>query len=255
MLAALRAAEAAGPFGEIPARLMPGVATFVLARHRFMDDALAAALARTGADRVEQEIVLGAGYDTRAHRFAEQLAGRPVFEVDFPATSRRKRDLTEKHGGKLPAALVRRVEVDFLKETFDGPLARAGFLRGARTFVVWEGVSMYLTRDAVKRTLELLRALCADKSELVMDFWFLLDAPDLRAAAHRLSANLLHLLGEPVLFGIHPEDASGFFSSLGYRVLDIADADALAQRYVADGRSVYPAMFCVHSATLPGEPG
>ena len=44
--ATVAAAAAAGALSEIPARFLPGVATFVLARHRFIDDALAAALAR-----------------------------------------------------------------------------------------------------------------------------------------------------------------------------------------------------------------
>ena len=80
---AVRAAEAAGPLGELPARLVPGVATFVLARHRFIADALRRALAEPSPDgnHVEQVVLLGAGYDTRAYRFAAELKGRPVFEV------------------------------------------------------------------------------------------------------------------------------------------------------------------------------
>jgi methyltransferase (TIGR00027 family) len=244
--AALLAAEAAGPLGELPARFLPGVATFVLARHRFIDDALVSALARDGADRVEQVVVFGAGYDTRAQRFARELAGRPVFEIDFPSTGRHKDDLVRKNAAKLPPSLVRRVEVDFLSETFDGPLLRAGFRRGERTFFIWEGVSMYLTRAAVKQTLGLIRELGAPGSELCADFWFLLDTPDLRAAAHRLSANLLHVLGEPVLFGIHPEDLGPFAGNLGFDVVDVGTADSLAQRYVKDGRDVYRAMFVAH---------
>ena len=241
--AALRAAIAAGPLGELPDRFLPGLSAFVLARHRFMDDALADVLARTGADRVEQVVVLGAGYDTRAWRFADALAGRPVFEVDFPSTSKRKDDVAHRSAKNLPGTVVRRVQVDFLAETFEGPLLRAGFLRGARTFVVWEGVSMYLTRNVVKQTLGLVRSLCAPTSELVLDFWFLLDAPDLRAAAHRFSANLLHLLGEPVLFGIHPEDTGAFLARAGFELVDLAEPAALAQRYVRDRRAVYPANF------------
>lgn len=241
--AALRAAIAAGPLGELPDRFLAGLSAFVLARHRFMDDALAGALARTGADRVEQVVVLGAGYDTRAWRFADALAGRPVFEVDFPATSKRKDDVALRSAKALPGTVVRRVQVDFLAETFEGPLLRAGFLKGARTFVIWEGVSMYLTRNVVKQTLGLVRSLCAPTSELVLDFWFLLDAPDLRAAAHRFSANLLHLLGEPVLFGIHPEDTGAFLAREGFELVDLAEPATLAKRYVRDRRAVYPANF------------
>ncbi|HEY4221464.1 MAG TPA: SAM-dependent methyltransferase [Myxococcota bacterium] len=245
--AALRAAEAAGPLSEIPARFLPGLATFVIARHRFIDDALTQALSVTGADRFAQVVLLGAGYDTRAYRFAEQLAGRPVFEVDFPSTGRRKDDLVRKNAKDLPGSVVRRVEVDFLSETFDGPLLRAGFMKGARTFFVWEGVSMYLTRAAVKQTISLMRALGGPGSELCCDFWFLLDAPDLRAAAHRLSASLLQLLGEPVLFGIHPEDAPPFLQGLGFDVVDTGTPAALAQRYVTDRRDVYGAMYVAHA--------
>lgn len=245
--AALLAAMAAGPLAELPDRFLPGLSTFVLARHRFMDDALQGALARAGDERVEQVVVLGAGYDTRAWRFADALAGRPVFEVDFPSTSRRKDDLVRKHARDLPGAVVRRVEVDFLAETFEGPLLRAGFLRGARTFVVWEGVSMYLTRAVVKQTLGLLRSMTAAGSELVLDFWFLLDAPDLRSAAHRFSANLLQLLGEPVLFGIHPEDTGAFLAREGFELVDLAEPAALEQRYLRDRRGVYPANFTVRA--------
>ena len=245
--AALLAAAAAGPLAELPDRFLPGLATFVLARHRFMDDALAAALARTGNERVEQVLVLGAGYDTRAWRFAEALGGRPLFEVDFPSTSHRKRELARKHEAELPGTVVRRVEVDFLAETFERPLLQAGFSRGARTFIVWEGVSMYLTRSAIKQTLGLLRAMSAPASELVLDFWFLLDAPDVRAAAHRFSANLLHLLGEPVLFGIHPEDTGAFLEREGFELVDLAEPAALEQRYVRDRRVVYPANFTAHA--------
>ncbi len=244
---ALRAAEAAGPLVEIPTRLLPGVGNFVIARHRFIDDALSRALSTDGGEPVAQVVLLGAGYDTRAYRFAGALKGRPVFEVDFPSTGRRKDDLVRKHAKDLPGSVVRRVEVDFLAETFDGPLVRAGFVEGARTFFVWEGVSMYLTRAAVKQTLSLIERLGGRGSELCCDFWFLLDAPDLRASAHRLSANLLALLGEPVLFGIHPEDAVPFFSSLGFDVVEIATASDLRDRYVKDRRDLYGAMYVAHA--------
>src|SRR5262249_43732412 len=83
--AALASWEASGRGGKLAERLSPGLTAFVLTRHRWIDDCLRRALARD----VEQVVLLGAGYDTRAYRFASELAGRPVFEVDFPATSRR----------------------------------------------------------------------------------------------------------------------------------------------------------------------
>ena len=60
---------------------------YVVARTRYFDDVLAAVL----ADPVEQLVILGAGYDSRALRFADRLSRTTVFEVDHPATSLVKR--------------------------------------------------------------------------------------------------------------------------------------------------------------------
>lgn len=249
MRAALTAWEASGRLGELAEGYSPGLITFVLARHRAMDDALRTALS---AGRVDQVVLLGAGYDTRAHRFADLLGDRPVFELDFPATSRRKARIVDGRRERLPAADVRRVEIDFLTQSIDEVLDAARFERGAPTFFIWEGVSMYLTRSSVKRTLTQLRDLGGPGSELVMDYWFMLDDPTWVATAHRTGPNLLYLLGEPITFGIHPEDVGHFFQRLGLELVETVEAEELERRYVKDDRRVYPAVY-VARAIIPAE--
>jgi len=244
--ATLASWEASGRWGKLAERLSPGLTTWVLTRHRWIDDCLRRAL----AGDVEQVVLLGAGYDTRAYRFAEQLAGRPVYEVDFPATSRRKARIIARHAGELPSVDVRVVEIDFLTQSLRDRLGAAGFRDGRKTFFVWEGVSMYLTREAVKATLGTVRELGAPGSEITSDFWYLLDDPDLRGTAYRLSANFLYLVGEPVTFGIHPEDVGPFLDRLGFRVREIADAKAVEERYVRDARHVAPGNYLVDAETI-----
>jgi methyltransferase (TIGR00027 family) len=239
--AALASWEASGTLGDLAAHLSPGLAAYVLTRHRFIDDCLRRAL----AGNIEQLVLLGAGYDSRAYRFAAALKGRPVFEVDFPATSRRKARILARRAAALPPVVVRRVEIDFEEDSLEDRLREAGFRKGVRTFFVWEGVSMYLTRIAVKATLATIRDIAAPRSQLATDFWYLLDSPDLLTTAYRMSANLLSLLGEPVTFGIHPEDVGSFLERLGYRVRDLADASELERRYVRDGRRVVPGSYLV----------
>ena len=245
--AALASWEASGTLGSLAERVSPGLTTYVLTRHRFIDDRLRQAL----KGGIAQLVLLGAGYDSRAYRFAAELAGRPVFEVDFPATSRRKARILGRRTDTLPRADVRRVEIDFEVDSLAQRLREAGFRTGRRTFFVWEGVSMYLTRAAVKEALTTMRAMSAPRSELAMDFWYFLDSPDLLSTAYRMSANLLSLLGEPVAFGIHPEDVGAFLAKLGYRVADLADASELERRYVRDGRHVAPGNYLVHAVTVP----
>ena len=109
---------------------------------------------------------------------------------------------------------------------------------------------MYLTREAVKGTLRAIAMLGGPGTELAMDFWYLVDAPDLLSSAYRASASALSLVGEPVTFGIHPEDCVGFLEREGFRVEEIADAAALEKRYVQDRRRVHPAMYLVHATAV-----
>lgn len=224
-----------------------GLTHFVVTRHRYIDDRLCEALA-SGA---EQVVVLGAGYDTRAFRFAKELGTRPVFELDHPATQGRKervlRRIARRH--PPPAVDVRRIAIDFERASVAKKLAAAGFDRAKRSFFVWEGVSMYLTRDAVEKTLATIAAIAPRGSEIAFDAWFLLDDPDLRSTWHRLSANLLSLLGEPVTFSLHPEDAGAFLERQGFELRDVARAHDLERRYARRGRRlhVYPACYLAHA--------
>ena len=95
--------------GRVLRRLGATGTTYVPLRHRFIDDHLTAALDAG----VGQVVLLGAGYDTRAYRFADQLDGRPVFEVDLAPISRAKAATIAKHEDQFPDANVVRVEIDF----------------------------------------------------------------------------------------------------------------------------------------------
>ncbi|TMA86099.1 MAG: SAM-dependent methyltransferase [Deltaproteobacteria bacterium] len=241
--ATLASWEASGRWGRLAERLSPGLTAWVLTRHRYIDDCLVRAL----EGDVDQVVLLGAGYDTRAYRFARQLGGRPVFEVDFPATSRRKARIVARHAGELPRTTVRIVEIDFQSQSLRERLLASGFRENTRNFFIWEGVSMYLTREAVKATLRTVYELSAVGSEIAMDFWYLIDQPDMVSTAYRLSPNLLSFIGEPITFGIHPEDVGPFLERLGLHPLEVADAKALEERYVRDGRHVSPGVYLVHA--------
>src|SRR6476469_6821790 len=77
---------------------------YMQVRTRILDDILLEFVARGGT----QVVLLGAGYDCRALRFAERLAGATVFEVDHPATQGRKRRVLG-----APAQGVRYLAWDF----------------------------------------------------------------------------------------------------------------------------------------------
>lgn len=234
-------ALAGAPLAVVDAALNgidPGLPTTIVCRHRFLDDHLVGAL-KDEASPVEQVVVLGAGLDARALRFKDALRGRPVFEIDFPSTLERKTHQLEALGG-VPAHL-HQVGCDFARESFVDALGRAPtFSRGKKTVILWEGVTMYLERAAVQRTLRDAASICGPGSMLGLDFWFLVDGRDLASRARRLLPHMLGIVGEPVLFPLHPEDARGFLQTEGWVIRDAVDPQALATRYVKDGRALAP---------------
>ena len=99
---------------------------------------------------VAQFVILGAGFDTRAYRLPEDTRVR-VFEVDSPQTQIVKRETLKKAG--IDSSGVTFVSADFEKEDCLACLAAAGFDPGKPTLFLWEGVTMYLDREAVENTL------------------------------------------------------------------------------------------------------
>lgn len=215
-------------------RFGPSGTTYVPLRHRFIDDHLVAALDAGAA----QVVLLGAGYDTRAYRFADQLAGRPVFEVDLAPISRAKAATIERHADEFPQANVVRVEIDFETQTMAEVLTQAGFASGKATFFTWEGVPMYLTRAAVSATVAGVHDLGGPGSQLAHDMWFLVDDPGPLGTVRRVVPSALSLIGEPVTFAVHPQDYEAFLGRHGFRVVDCALASEIQARYAPDARAV-----------------
>jgi methyltransferase (TIGR00027 family) len=218
--------------------------TWVPLRHRFIDDHLLAAL----SEGAHQVVLLGAGYDMRAYRFADELAGRTVFEVDLPAISRSKAATIAEHTDGLPETRVVRVEMDFEQQSLDDVLLIAGLEPDAPTYITWEGVPMYLTRAAVKATLDSLHKVVGAGSVISHDMWTVVDDPSLLGTARRLAPAALSFIGEPVTFTVHPEEVGFFFGQRGFEVTDLATGDDLVQRYSPGDRALVDPMLYVLAA-------
>lgn len=228
--------------GRTLRRLGASGTTWVPLRHRFIDDHLVQSL----ADGAAQVVLLGAGYDMRAYRFAEQLAGRPVFEVDLPAISRSKAATIERLADELPATNVVRVEIDFEQQSLDATLRSAGLVVGARTFVTWEGVPMYLTRAAVHSALDVVHDLVGPGSQIGHDMWTVVDDPGLLGTARRIAPAALSFIGEPVTFTVHPEEVGCFYDRHGFDVVEIVSGEDLVARYSPGDRALIdPSMYAL----------
>ena len=169
-----------------------------------------------------------------------------VYEVDHPATAKRKRELVHKLALPAPPRHAH-VAVDFQHQRPDGPLREAGFDPARPAFFVWEGVTMYLSHAAVSATLSTLATLCAHGAELALDLWYYDDGHSARATLNRISASMMPLIGEAVTFSLHPRAAPLLLAEHGFECSELVDADALAARFFGGARHVMDTGYLVHA--------
>jgi methyltransferase (TIGR00027 family) len=208
----------------------PGPRPSAVARTRLIDDVVSEA-----GPTVEQVVILGAGFDTRAHRLSA-LAGMPVFEVDHPATQAAKRSVVESLG--LSTATVTYVAVDFERQPLEQELRACGLGTGLPSLFIWEGVTNYLSDSAVDETLLTIGRLAGPGSVLVFTY---IDAGVLDGSvsfpeARRWLANVRRA-GEPWIFGMAPGDVAGFLGDRGFvLVSDVSTKQAGERWFPALGR-------------------
>jgi methyltransferase (TIGR00027 family) len=188
-------------------------------RTRAIDDQVIAAV-DGGATQL---VLLGAGLDARADRL-DALAKTAVFEVDHPATQGWKRAHVE--GLSPKARSVTHVAVNFEREDWRTKLLAAGYDESQKAVFVWEGVTMYLTREAIDLTLESIRRSAAG-TRLLATY-----STPRASTANRLMPLVVKLAGEPFRTNLTPAEARRLVEQHGFKFLgDDGDAE-WAARYL-----------------------
>ncbi|MBM89693.1 MAG: hypothetical protein CMQ41_15100 [Gammaproteobacteria bacterium] len=137
--------------GPRPSTLM----TMMSHRTHFFNQSIQDVLSRED-NPATQLVVLGAGFDTRCYNLPEG-ADIKCFEVDMPPTLKAKKRALQL--AKIAHDHVTFVETDFNQETWLEALLDSGFNPNLTTYVLWEGVTMYLVEEAVRDTLNLIASL------------------------------------------------------------------------------------------------
>ena len=140
-------------------KLAPGFHEHIISRTRFIDDLIE----KSATEGVEQYVILGAGYDSRAHRL-ELPSSLKIFEVDQPEVQDRKRSKIPK---ELPnSENVTYVTVDFAHQSLTERLLNAGFDRTKSTVFTLEGVTQYISKEAFNSTMKEMSRLCQKTSSI-----------------------------------------------------------------------------------------
>ena len=200
-------------------RILPGMFGGLVARTRYFDDYMLECLKKL----ITQVVILGAGYDARAYRFRDKCRGIDLFEVDHPATQQVKMEKLERLLDGLPDH-VTFVPLRFDSENLEERMVQSGYRPDGKTLFIWEGVTMYLTAEAVDATLAFVANHSAVGSSIIFDYF----PPSVAdgTCPYREARTLRKLVvryGEAICFGIEPHDIEGFLTRRGFdRVKNIS---------------------------------
>jgi methyltransferase (TIGR00027 family) len=150
-----------------------------------------------------------------------------VFEIDHPATQRRKREVLARLGA--PSVRTEFVAWNFERQQdLPAHLSSIGLDAEKPTFTIWEGVTPYLTEPAIAATMAAVRAWSrARGSQLGFTY---IEPTSIKRSWRRIVA----AVGEPWRFGWEPAALPSWMAAHGMRLVrDESDAD-LARRYLPE---------------------
>ena len=219
----------------LSSKLAPGFHEHLISRTRFIDDLIE----KTAKEGIEQYVILGAGYDSRANRL-NLPPSLKIFEVDQPEVSDIKLS-------KLPKDLpnlenITYVNVDFSYQSLSEQLLTAGFDQTKSTIFTLEGVSQYITKEAVSSTIQELSSITKDaKSIFFMSYVDELLNKDPAACFGKgypnpskkanLIQNLSAKVGEPWISFYRAEEVESILEDNGYSMKENVTLEDLNSLY------------------------
>lgn len=207
---------------------IPGAMSSGIARTRYIDDLLE----KTVQQGIQQVIILGAGFDTRALRLPF-LQSIPVIEIDHPNTSRKKLHTLQKHLRRLPEH-VRYWQLDFNTDSLDALALRKQLNCSIPTTIIWEGVTNYLTEPAIHNTFSFAEKFVSG-SFIIFTYVHrqVLEEPEAFFGAPGLLQDLANI-EEKWTFGFKPEELSGYLQQFRFSLLEDSGATDYRNAYMPD---------------------
>jgi len=217
---------------KIIQRKGPGALSSGVARTKYIDDLLWQTI-RKG---VKQVIILGAGFDTRSLRL-DYLNSIPVIEIDHPDTAKWKISRLKETLGHLPQN-VSYFQIDFNKQSLGDLASEHNLNFNIPTTIIWEGVTNYLTQQAIDETFEFVNKFTSG-SYLIFTYInrLVLDNPGSFMGTERVFRNLTKN-EEHWTFGFNPEELSGYLAKFHLTLLEDLGAGEYRKKYMPNREAI-----------------
>ena len=218
-------------------KLAPGFHEHLISRTRFIDELVE----KCSRDGKQQYVILGAGYDSRAHRL-DLSSSLKIFEVD-------QKEVQDRKLSKLPSEVpnsenITYVSVDFSNQSLSEQLLDAGFDQSKSTVFTLEGVAQYVSKEALITTIKEVEILSKD-SESIFFLSYVNELlsknpeacfgrgyrnPEKKAA---LIQNLSEKAGEPWIYLYSNEEIEDLLAMHGFSIEENITFSELNSRFFA----------------------
>ncbi len=213
-------------------RFLPGLNEYMIARTAYFDRLFVATL----SNKTPQIVLLGAGYDSRAYRFANSNHDTRVFELDIAPTQDRKKECLRKARIDIPKH-VTFVPLNFNQESLKDALGKAGYRNDQKTLFIWEGVSYYLEAESVDTTLEFVSQASHLENAIAFDYTIsfseetINDYYGLREFAQTMKK---HHANEELMFAIDEGETELFLEQRGLKMVDHLNNEEIERTFLLD---------------------
>lgn len=151
-------------FNDLLPMMPSGIYEYIVARTRYLDNLFA-----TMMSDFSRVFILGAGFDSRAWRFQQQLKNCLVYECDHPDMQKKKQQLLQKIDIGIPAN-ISFVPIDFSDDSFADFIESLAIAKNEKCFFMLEGLLMYLTPPQADQLMQTINQLGGDQYFIFFDY-------------------------------------------------------------------------------------
>jgi methyltransferase (TIGR00027 family) len=209
---------------------LPGLNEYMIARTAFFDSHFVDGL----KNEIPQIVLLGAGYDSRAYRYAKFNRGTRIFELDVAPTQNRKKKCLRGARIDIPKQ-VKLVPINFNEESLSDVLEKAGYGNREKTLFIWEGVSYYLQAESIDATLEFISHSSHKESVLVFDYTVSISEENMNnyfGVKEFAQTMKEHHADEELMFSIEEGKIESFLEQRDLKMIDHMDNGEIEGTYL-----------------------
>ena len=182
---------------------------------------------------------MGAGFDSRAIRFNNELRHATVYELDVPITQNTKINKLREKNIEIPSNL-RFIPVDFTEDSLSQKLNGAGFRKEMTSLYILEGLTYYLDQESINTTFEQISEYSGKDSMIVFDYLYssVIKKENIYNNEERAYQGTAKI-GEKFTFGIEKGQIKQFLSKFKFELIDELDSNKLGKKFYSNIKEKY----------------